>query len=551
MATWRSLKSLGVLKQNQIQSLKERGIKSDKTLRNWIQDPDREHIPGVGPKTEDLIRQVLVVEVAEVDETLEAELEKLGISPEEAVELGLAPSPTPEDVGAAEELEGARERITGLESKLAELQEQSEQRIEAQNAISRLEQERNDAQANSQQLETKVTDLMQAESDLQQRVATQESRANGAEQRATAAERGAQNAEQRAQAAEQRVQELTRRSRWGWLTGAAAIVAMLIAAGLLFGWPGWAWTWNPRPPQIIEVIKEVPVVSEVVKEVPIEKVVERVVVITATPRAATATPTAAPSPTPDQRVEQLVKDVQDLVVAFLGLSENISQTMAAGPVVQAVEPITAPVLFDGQSTGKEYSASYDIGVNDGQVGVSFGYALSWDGNRSGGQGCGLVWLRQGWYPAFRITDGRYEVYDLPATDPEGWIRVLAEQRAAEQAANYDCPAKGFAEIPQWDSSRPSPPIAPPTLTPTVTPGPTPTSMTAAVARIRRATGQGKTLRFEKGEAVYGWRIQLDSGAVCDGSECWLPQAPGPGEVFTGVVNPWSGEVPSGTKLWQP
>lgn len=367
-------------------------------------------------------------------------------------------------------------------------------------------------------------------------------------------------------------------SAWGWIVAALIIGVLAIGTGggllLLRGYAPapvvpvvMTATPSPVPPSATPYPTYTPYATftpqpTVVVEKPVEKVVEKAVTVTAMP-----TPTAAPSPTPDQRVEQLVQDVRDLAAAFSGLTQIVSQTIAAqvqaAPAVQVAAPLTvtleSPVLFDADSCAPEVSrgCSFDVGVNPGQVGLAFGWHIAWPqgGLDVGGNGCDLVVLRQGWYENLVILDGRYEVYDVPQTDYEGWLEVLAVQRADEQSANYRCPSKRFADIPQWDSTSPSPPIAP-TTTPTATPtrGPTPSpTPTTTVARIRRATGQNKSLTFQVGDSVYGWRIKLADSRTCDGGECWLPTTPLSGTVTSGVINPWPNEVPEKTKKnpWKP
>ena len=56
-----------------------------------------------------------------------------------------------------------------------------------------------------------------------------------------------------------------------------------------------------------------------------------------------------------------------------------------------------------------------------------------------------------------MTDGRYEVYDVPSSDYPGWVEVLGQQRADEQSKDYGCPTREFESIPQWESVIPSPP----------------------------------------------------------------------------------------------
>ena len=82
---------------------------------------------------------------------------------------------------------------------------------------------------------------------------------------------------------------------------------------------------------------------------------------------------------------------------------------------------------------------------------------------------------------------------------------------------------------------------------TAVPSPTPTR----IVRGRIASGANKSVQFFAGEEVWGVSITLNSGATCDGGGCYLRSAPESGEVFTGVVNPWPNEVPSGTQVWVP
>lgn len=222
----------------------------------------------------------------------------------------------------------------------------------------------------------------------------------------------------------------------------------------------------------------------------------------------------------------------------------VEETVAVNPIVASVAKSNdSPEFFDGDSCPPEEfpdGCSLDIGVNNNQIGLAFGWHLRWPpaGLDAGGNGCDLVVLRPGWYENLWFDDGRFETYNVPDRDQEGWIEVLATQRADEQAAHYACPAKDFADIPQWDSSLESPPATEPTATPTT------------VAPERRETGQEQTLRFEVGESVYGWRIVLDTGEVCDGGECYLPSAPSAGTVTSGVINPWPAEV-EGVTPWEP
>lgn len=119
-----------------------------------------------------------------------------------------------------------------------------------------------------------------------------------------------------------------------------------------------------------------------------------------------------------------------------------------------------PVLHHfGDQPPENGPGSFDIGVHADQIGLVFGVHIAWpQGNLdAGGGGCDLVMLTPGWYENLSITDGRFEVYDVPSSDYPGWVGVLGQQRADEQAADYGCPAKAFADLPQWVSPIPSPP----------------------------------------------------------------------------------------------
>ena len=109
-----------------------------------------------------------------------------------------------------------------------------------------------------------------------------------------------------------------------------------------------------------------------------------------------------------------------------------------------------PVLFDAgeDPAGEADPGLFDIGVNDDQIGIVFGWDLSWDENSIEGEGCEMAVLNPGWYEDFQILDGRYEIYTLPSKDPAGWREVLIQQRVAEQAKHYGCSAN--AVPPVWE-----------------------------------------------------------------------------------------------------
>ncbi len=151
------------------------------------------------------------------------------------------------------------------------------------------------------------------------------------------------------------------------------------------------------------------------------------------------------------------------VVAAPTRTPEATATNTATPAPKSTEtPITDtgfitntivnPELFDKQSTGKEYRATYDLGINDGQLGVVFGTRVE---NLRTGQvvtGCALVALTEGWNDRIRITDGRYEIYTLPAPSrkvQQEWVETLIAQRRAEQAANYGCDPNKEVPIPYF------------------------------------------------------------------------------------------------------
>ena len=151
---------------------------------------------------------------------------------------------------------------------------------------------------------------------------------------------------------------------------------------------------------------------------------------------------------------------EELVVETTAeLEEAVVEPTVTAVVVQ--NDLAAPNLFDADSCPPEENpggCSLDVGVNPGQIGSVFGWHIAWPKGEldAGGEGCDLVILTPGWYENLLILDGRYEVYDVPS-DYSGWVEVLGQQRAEEQAAHYSCPSKSFEDIPQWESSFPSPP----------------------------------------------------------------------------------------------
>lgn len=179
--------------------------------------------------------------------------------------------------------------------------------------------------------------------------------------------------------------------------------------------------------------------------------------------------------------------------------------------------------------------SFDIGVNEGQIGIVFGVHVEWpQGNLdAGGNDCDIVVLNPGFYPDLRITDARYEIYDLPDRDQDGWITVLAEQRAEEQGEHYLC-SGDVEDVLVWSADPHEEPWA----------------------TRRRASGEDYLIPFNAGDEVFGFSIYLgdvvytegvghDGNLICDGGGCYLPEAPTHGWVGGGVVNSWwPGEIPA-------
>ncbi len=143
---------------------------------------------------------------------------------------------------------------------------------------------------------------------------------------------------------------------------------------------------------------------------------------------------------------------------------SIPATTVPVPVVPVPTVESEPSLFDANDCPKENTngCTFDIGVNfnsfQHQIGIVFGASIDWQGRTFGGpNGCALVILRPGFYPGLHIVSGRFEIYEVPPEDFEGWVRVLATQRADEQSAHFGCPRKSFEQIPQLSSGMPSPP----------------------------------------------------------------------------------------------
>ncbi|MCM8820035.1 MAG: hypothetical protein NC925_04475, partial [Candidatus Omnitrophica bacterium] len=121
------------------------------------------------------------------------------------------------------------------------------------------------------------------------------------------------------------------------------------------------------------------------------------------------------------------------------------------PMSPGIDPgaeLNHPTFDEGQDDNYWTTGlTHDIGVEPHQVGLIFGVRVEWNTYKLDG-GCILVVLRPGWYENVRY-EGRYEIYNLPLNDREGWRKVLINQRIQEQATNYGCPVSGPDAV--WDS----------------------------------------------------------------------------------------------------
>lgn len=212
--------------------------------------------------------------------------------------------------------------------------------------------------------------------------------------------------------------------------------------------------------------------TKVAAEKPVAQVTEGPVVRETEQPVFVSPPTAAP--TRDPLVEALAtgqaQQVQGLSMIQTQLAQTEEPVVQNTPIPQPTPTLSAPiqpanslvnpVLHHAESQPPENGVgSFDVGVKQGQIGLVFGWHIAWPkGNfDAGGDGCDLVILTPGWYENLQVQDGRYEVYDVPSSDYSGWIKVLGQQRADEQAKDYGCPTRTFDDIPQWESTIPSPP----------------------------------------------------------------------------------------------
>ena len=156
--------------------------------------------------------------------------------------------------------------------------------------------------------------------------------------------------------------------------------------------------------------------------------------------------TVAPTQTP--WVITSTPMVEEVTQATPEPTATAAPAATAAPVV--ANSLVNPELFDAgeDPAGEADSGLFDIGVNANQLGIVFGWDLSWGENSIEGEGCEIVVLSGGWYENFEILDGRYEIYTLPSSDIDGWTKVLIDQRVAEQATHYGCDSN--AVPPVWE-----------------------------------------------------------------------------------------------------
>lgn len=180
----------------------------------------------------------------------------------------------------------------------------------------------------------------------------------------------------------------------------------------------------------------------------------------ATATAATQIPCQPPAEAGATIVDQGIEMVWDSQTCQYLIRLAPTPTLSAPIQPVLANSLVNPFLHHADSQPPENGVgSFDIGVKQGQIGLAFGWHIAWPKGSvdAGGGGCDLVILTPGWYENLQVQDGRYEVYDVPSSDYPGWVKVLGEQRADEQAKDYGCSAKSFQDLPQWESSIPSPP----------------------------------------------------------------------------------------------
>lgn len=303
-----------------------------------------------------------------------------------------------------------------------------------------------------------------------------------------------------------------------------------------------------------------------------------VIVTDSAPPAAETAPPAAETTAPEEASTAVpaapaaVIDYDALAKAMAPYMSGGNQTPPSSPQGDGNQPpvVTGesfnPKLFDAQSCDPEQNAdggcSWDVGIHQDQVGIVKGVDISWaKGGKSADPNnrCEFVVLRpNSWFENLNVKDARLEVYTVWTGDLQGWLKTLAVQGAAEQAADYGCPGWTFETIPQWGSDITSPPPGVPGFN-------NPAGGTGSVApqgnageAVQNTTGTGNTgsdtpngkprrtsadaggtATFEAGESVYGYTIIMGGKTYTD---CFIPNTSAGGTVKDGVVNYWAAEV---------
>jgi len=232
--------------------------------------------------------------------------------------------------------------------------------------------------------------------------------------------------------------------------------------------------------------------------------------------------------TPDLQATVALQEQQSVVAQPTQVVED-----TVSDVVYSTED--QPVLHHADSHAPEEGyGSFDIGVNEGQIGLVFGVHVRWPAGKldAGGGGCDLVVLNPGWFVDLQVKDGRYEVYTLPERDHDGWITSLATLRMQEQAEHYGCPAS-MGHVFVWSAD----------------------PHEELWRNRRRASGVDFLIPFYAGDKVYGFSIYRgdvtyiegvghEGDLVCDGGGCYLPSAAWDGWCGGCIVNTWWDEIPA-------
>lgn len=153
-----------------------------------------------------------------------------------------------------------------------------------------------------------------------------------------------------------------------------------------------------------------------------------------------------------------------------------------------------------------------------------------------------------------VENGVYKAYDsgpVEVTVANGFIVVTLDKWApgefcfrVGQAVTYNWAHNTVLPLTGWPTCEKQTTVV--QTVPNTSSALTNTVVITTTTGVRQESGVDKPLNFEKGATVVGWRIVLDSGAKCDGGNCYLVNAPISGTVTSGVIWPTSQEVASMT-----